>query len=52
MPKFAPVLRIGLVIFGGLLVVGAFLGVLYLGVGTNPPALHIAVAARDILQGE
>jgi len=52
MPKFAPVLRIGLILFGGLLVVGAFLGVLYLGVGTHPPPLHIAVAARDIAQGE
>ena len=52
MPKFAPVLRIGLVIFGSLLVIGAFVGVLTLGAGTHPPSLHIAVAARDIAQGE
>jgi hypothetical protein len=52
MLRFAPVIRISLVVIGALLVVGAFVGVLTLGIGTNPPPLHIAVAARDIPQGE
>ena len=52
MLKLAPVIRIGLTLFGALLVVGAFAGVLMLGVGTNPPPLYIAVASRDLAQGE
>lgn len=52
MPKLAPVIQIGLTLFGALMVLAAFLGVLYLGIGTNPPPLHIVVAARDIAQGE
>ncbi len=52
MPKLAPVIRIGLTLLGVLMVIAAFLGVLYLGIGTNPPPLRIAVAAHDLLQGE
>ena len=52
MPKFVPVIRVSLVVLGALLVVGAFVGVLTLGISTNPPPLRIAVAARDIIQGE
>lgn len=52
MAKFAPVVRIGLVILGAMLVVAAFLAVLYLGIGTNPPPLQIAVVSRDLPQGE
>jgi hypothetical protein len=52
MLRFAPFIRIGLVILGALLVVGAFVAVLTLGIGTNPPHLRIAVAGRDIAQGE
>jgi hypothetical protein len=52
MLKFAPVIRLSLVVIGALLVVGAFVAVLTLGIGTNPPPLRIAVAARDIPQGE
>lgn len=52
MLKFAPVIRLSLVVLGALLVVGAFAAVLTLGIGTNPPPLRIAVAARDIAQGD
>ena len=52
MPKFVPVIRVSLVVVGALLVAGAFVGVLTLGISTNPPLLRIAVAARDIAQGE
>ena len=52
MAKFAPTVRIGLVILGAMLVVAAFLAVLYLGIGTNPPPLQIAVVSRDLPQGE
>ncbi len=51
MPKLAPAIRIGLTLLGVVMVLAAFLGVLYLGVGTNPPPLRIAVAVRDIAQG-
>jgi len=52
MTKFAPAVRMGLVILGALLVVGAFLAVLYLGIGTNPPPLRVAVVVHDLPQGE
>ncbi|NJM40118.1 MAG: hypothetical protein HC853_04815, partial [Anaerolineae bacterium] len=52
MPKLVPVIRIGLTLIGVLMVVAAFLGVLYLGIGTNPPPLRIAVASQDVPQGE
>ena len=52
MTKFAPAVRVGLVILGALLVVAAFVAVLYLGIGTNPPPLQIAVVTRDLPQGE
>ena len=47
-----PVIRIGMVLLGIALVVGAFAAVLMLGVGTNPPPLHVAVAVRDVQAGE
>ncbi|NJM40304.1 MAG: hypothetical protein HC853_05845 [Anaerolineae bacterium] len=43
--------RIGLALLGVMLVVGAFVGVLYLGVQVNPPPLRIAVATRDLSVG-
>ena len=52
MTKFAPAVRVGLVILGATLVVAAFVAVLYLGIGTNPPPLQIAVVTRDLPQGE
>ena len=52
MPKLAPVLRIGFVLLGALMVVGAFAGVIFLGIGTNPPPLRIAVVTHDLPRGE
>ena len=52
MPKLAPVLRIGFVLLGALMVVAAFAGVIFLGIGTNPPPLRIAVVTRDLPRGE
>lgn len=47
-----PVIRIGMVLLGIVLVIGAFAAVLMFGVGTNPPPLHIAVVVRDLQAGE
>ena len=52
MPKLAPVLRVGFVLLGALMVVAAFAGVIFLGIGTNPPPLRIAVVTRDLPRGE
>jgi Flp pilus assembly protein CpaB len=50
--KIAPGIRIALTLVGILVVVIAFLGVMYVGMLNNPPPLHIAVALRDIASGE
>jgi hypothetical protein len=50
--KIAPAVRIGLTVLGALLVIGAFVAVLTIGASSNPPALRIAVAARDLGIGE
>ena len=50
--KIAPGIRIALTLVGILVVVVAFLGVMYVGMLNNPPPLHIAVALRDIASGE
>lgn len=50
--KIAPAIRIGLTILGIALVVIAFAGVLGVGVVANRPPLRIAVALRDLSQGE
>jgi hypothetical protein len=46
------VARLGMMLIGIVLVIGAFAAVLLLGVGTNPPPLRVAVAVRDIQVGE
>ena len=47
-----PMIRISIVILGVVLVVGAFVAVLTLGIGTNPPPLRIAIIQHDIIVGE
>ena len=50
--RVAPAVRIGLTVFGLIVVIGTFAGVTVIGTVTNPPPLRIAVAARDLLPGE
>lgn len=50
--KISPQIRIGLTLLGALLLVGAFLGNLYLGAINNPPPLRIVVASRDLQSGD
>jgi hypothetical protein len=50
--KISPHIRIGLTLLGVLLVIGAFVGNLYVGAANNPPPLRIVVAARDLQAGD
>jgi hypothetical protein len=50
--QIRPAVRLLLTLFGVLLVVGAFAGVLLLGNMTSRPTLRVAVAARDLNVGD
>lgn len=50
--KLAPAIRVVLTVIGLVLVVGAFVFVLFVGAASNPPPLRIVVAAADIPAGD
>lgn len=50
--RISPLLRLGITLAGVALIVLAFVGVIVLGSINNPPPLRIAVAAKDLAQGE